>query len=192
MQSENHNNEIAEILMLIKAAWPQFTANQGRVYRKMLDDVPIPVLHKAVEACVRESRFLPTIAEIREKAEAVYKQAKGIESPDASRAWGEVMREISHTGSYGKPKFTDPLTTEAVKRMGWRSICNADISTTSVQRAQFIKIYDTIEKRKTEERRMGFLLSDGKLQAFLGGIADMKALPGKIDSGFMDNGGNEK
>lgn len=168
---------MANILMIIKAAWPQFTENQGKVYAMLLQDIPDAVLYKAVIAVCRESKFLPTIAEIRERAEAIYKTAKGIESPDASKAWEEVGREISRTGRYGRPKFTDPLAAETVKRMGWTSICAAEEKTAAIQRAQFMRIYNELARRKKEDRKTKALLADGMVQAALTTAAGKKKEP---------------
>nr|DAH24411.1 MAG TPA: replication protein P [Caudoviricetes sp.] len=160
---------MANILMMVKAAWPQFTVNQGKVYAMLLQDIPEAVLYKAVIAVCKESKFLPTIAEIRERAEAIYKTAKGIESPDASKAWEAVGREISRTGRYGRPKFEDPLAAETVKRMGWTSICAAEEKAAAIQRAQFMKIYNDLASRKKEDRKTKALLADGMVQAALTG-----------------------
>lgn len=180
MLSENRSqSRIDEILIMIKAAWPSFTENQGIVYAKLLSDIPDIVLYKAVVAVCKESRYMPTIAEIRNKAEAIYKQAKGIERPDASKAWGTVIQEISHTGRYGKPKFQDELTEETVKRMGWVSLCEADSNSTSIQRAQFMKIYTSLAERRTEEREIGYLLADGEIQKLVNNVSSNMLEKGK-------------
>ena len=61
-------------------------------------------------------------------------------------AWGEVIKEISNTGSYGQPKFENPLIAKAVECMGWRTLCLSE--NTAIDRAHFLKIYDALKKRE--------------------------------------------
>ena len=95
---------------MLKAAWPKFTDQQARLYLLMTQDIPEPVLVKAIEALIKESAFLPTVAEIRSRAEALYKAAQGEEPPDAGRGWGEVgggnspprlLRQAENQGPHG-------------------------------------------------------------------------------------------
>ena len=51
------------------------------------------------------------IALIRERALTTEKKLPG-------EAWREVLSEISKTGSWGKPKFSDPLIQKAVEAVG--------------------------------------------------------------------------
>jgi hypothetical protein len=67
----------------------------------------------------------------------------------AGEAWGLVLREVSLTGSYGVPKFVDPLVARAVEAVGWRHICLSE--NIMVERAHFLKIYDTLDIREKQE-----------------------------------------
>lgn len=78
------------------------------------------------------------IAMIREKALAENKLTAG-------EAWGQVMKEISHVGSWGRPNFDNPIVAQAVDCMGWRTLCLSE--NISVERAHFLKIYVTLEER---------------------------------------------
>lgn len=55
---------------MLRAAWPKFTDEQARLYLLMTKDIPEPILVKAIEALIKESAFLPAVAEIRSRAEA--------------------------------------------------------------------------------------------------------------------------
>ena len=163
--------------MLI-AAWPKFTDQQAKLYILMTKDIPDPILVKAIEALIKESRFLPSVAEIRERAAALYKAAQGAEPPDAGRGWGEVVREISRTGYYGKPRISDPVAAEVVRRMGWKEICSAPADETGVLRGQFLKMYAMLQESRREEHNNRALLKDGKVQGFIASLSGSMALEG--------------
>lgn len=92
------------------------------------------------------NRATNIIALIREKALTTDKKLSG-------EAWQEVLVEISKTGSYGIPKFSDPLIKKAVDAVGWRDIC---LSTNiMVERAHFLKIYDTYVSREQYNQTLG-------------------------------------
>lgn len=81
------------------------------------------------------------IALIRELAEE--------KKATAGEAWAEVLREIGRVGSWGKPKFSDPLIQDAVDCIGWNSICSSE--EIMIERAHFLKIYDSIAARRRIE-----------------------------------------
>lgn len=163
---------------MLKAAWPKFTDQQARLYILMTKDIPEPVLVKAVEALIKESAFLPTVAEIRNRAAALYKAAQGAEPPDAGRGWGEVVREISRTGYYGRPQIRDPVAAEVVRRMGWKEICASPADQTGVLRGQFLKMYAMLQESRKEEHNNRALLQDGKVQGFIASVSGSMALEG--------------
>lgn len=163
---------------MLKAAWPKFTDQQARLYLLMTKDIPEPVLVKAIEALIKESAFLPTVAEIRSRAAALYNSAQGKEPPDAGRGWGEVVREISRTGYYGKPQIRDPVAAEVVRRMGWKEICASPADQTGVLRGQFLKMYAMLQESRREEHNNRALLKDGKVQGFIASLSGSMALEG--------------
>lgn len=163
---------------MLRAAWPKFTDEQARLYLLMTKDIPEPILVKAIEALIKESAFLPAVAEIRSRAEALYKAAQGEEPPDAGRGWGEVVREISRTGYYGKPKIRDPTAAEVVRRMGWKEICSSPADETGVLRGQFMKMYAMLQESGREERHNRALLQDGKVKGFIASLSGSMVLEG--------------
>lgn len=163
---------------MLKAAWPKFTDQQARLYILMTKDIPEPILVKAIEALIKESPFLPTVAEIRSRAEAIYKAAQGAEPPDAGRGWGEVVREISRTGCYGKPKIKDPTAAEVIRRMGWKEICATPANETGVIRGQFLKMYAMLQESHKAERHNRALLQDGKVKSYIASLSGSMALEG--------------
>lgn len=72
--------------------------NRLAIYSKLLEDVPVQILSKAVKKLILESKFLPAISEIVEAAESL------IGSVDDNRriktwaeAWGEIERAMFAT-----------------------------------------------------------------------------------------------
>jgi hypothetical protein len=81
------------------------------------------------------------IALIREFAEE--------KSLTAGEAWAEVLCEVKRVGSWGNPKFKDGLVQKAVDCIGWQAICSSE--SIMVERAHFLKIYDSIDARRRIE-----------------------------------------
>lgn len=160
----------AAALAEIHMAWPKFTREQAMLYDRKLQDIPDVILYTAVDALAGESKYLPTIAEIRARAKSLYEQAAGIEKPDAGRGWGEVVKAIGHVGMNRFPKFDDPITSETVRRMGWKEICLAPVDSTSTLRAQFMRMYDMCAERTKESRRNDALLSGGDVKNLIKSI----------------------
>ena len=69
-----------------------------------------------------------------------------------------VFKEISRVGSYGIPKFDDPIVEKTVNCMGWKELCRSDVEDRNIIRAQFFKIYDSFLNREKEVKLVG----DGK------------------------------
>lgn len=163
---------ISEIYM----AWPRFTKQQAALYDRKLKDIPDEILFRAIDALINESEFLPTIAEIRKRARSLYAQAAGITPSDASKGWGDVVVAISRVGMNRFPKFDDPITSETVRRMGWKDICLAPADSTSTLRAQFLRMYREAAEREETTRKNNVALSDGSVKSLIASIATHKRL----------------
>ena len=72
--------------------------------------------------------------------------------PDSGDAWGEVIKAINHFGHYRQEEalasMHEPVAL-AVKRMGWRDLCLSENG--MADRAHFLRIYETMEKRTAED-----------------------------------------
>lgn len=171
----NDNDDRKEAIALIGVAFNNFRESQAQLYVKLLEDIPGELVKKSVVVLIKSSKFPPTIAEIREKSEQIYSMAKGIQAPDAGRAWGEVQKAISKYGSYRTPKFDDSLTEEAVKRFGWNELCTSE-DPVSVMRGQFFKIYEMLAQGKRAERKIKLALGDGKVQELIAGVSERRKI----------------
>ena len=68
----------------------------------------------------------------------------------AGEAWGEVLAEISRTGSYGTPRFSSPIIKKAVDCIGWQSMCLSE--NISVERAHFFRVFENLVRKDHQNR----------------------------------------
>ena len=121
----------------------QVTVETIAVYDRLLADIPPGDLQTVVDQCIAESKFLPTVAEIRERYHALTRTLGHLTATDA---WGMVKSEIRRIGSWGSPEFSDATVAHVVKRMGWRELCLSE-SPEGVDRAQFERMYNETVSR---------------------------------------------
>lgn len=164
-----------QVIALIMAAYPNFTANQGKVYSVLLSqEYPVPVIKQAVVNVIKNSKFMPTVAEILDECKTIVRYARqGEHVYSAESGWQEVYRAIGRDGIYNRPTFKDPLTSEVISMMGWGNICMSEASAMPMIRAQFLKMYHTLEERKETDRRMRKTLANGKIRTLVGQTAKL-------------------
>lgn len=135
--------EAAELVALVVAQWPQtaVTDKTSMVYEAALLDLDFAVAQVAVSRLAKTARWLPTVAEIREVAADLVHGPKRL----GTEAWGDVGDEVRRVGAYGLPRFTDPIVAEAVRVIGWRTICLGDNDVSD--RARFIDVYEGLQQR---------------------------------------------
>ena len=84
------------------------------------------------------------------------------EQKTAGEAWEEVLNLVQRIGSYSYPSyFSSEAVKKSVNAIGWRQICLSE--TPMVERAHFLKIYETIserEKNKILSKPIKLLISD--------------------------------
>lgn len=158
----------AAAMALIKACFPNFTALQGEVYTRLTADIPEGVLCRAVENVIKISRFMPTVAEIREEAGKILKAATGTRTVLPEEEWSKVLRAMAAVGPYRipvmqskkpletneVPTWDNEITARAVKKVGWLVLCNAENTTLPFLQARFIKTWEKMEEQKKTLRRM--------------------------------------
>lgn len=131
-------SEITPFIRKLVAAYPYANVSDETfgIYCQFLSDIPIEHLEILVNQVIAESKFLPTVAEIRDR----YLQMSTLQRPSAADAWGIVQRAIFRTGHSGIPKIQDEIVARVVRGMGWRELCLSD--NVEWTRSQFIKLYD--------------------------------------------------
>jgi hypothetical protein len=177
-------DETTAILRLLAAAYPTQRQRMSRddaramaaVYIAGLADLDADRVRAAVDRLVKSSRWIPTIAEIREAAVDV---AHGTRAP-GGEAWGRCLALIRRYGSHRWPgidfEVGDPVLLATIRSLGWYDLCSSD--NPHADRARFIELYDqlaqgerkeaaiapgatspSLPQRTTEPRRIGELVS---------------------------------
>ena len=172
--------EFVKLLAAIELAYSQFniTSNIPKVdlWYKMLGHYEYPLMAAAVHRHILTNQWPPTISDLTEAAQPAKKEI--------GDTWGKVKKAMAAFGTYREQEAlasVDQLTAEAIKIMGWRSLC---LSTNEMaDRAHFLKIYGSLEKRSREEN-----ILPSNIKNLIGGFSSEKE---KICSGNNANiGGN--
>ena len=165
-------SEAAKVVAILTAAYPaaRMTDATAEVYETMIGDLDFELARRAVTRLVCAAKFLPTVSEIRDAAADLSVGA----GRSAVEAWGDVGMAIRRVGSYGKPKFKDPLVAECVAALGWRSLCLGE-SPEATDRARFCEMYAALQKRQ----RMQDVSEPGRLLPSVGERAP-QALPANV------------
>ena len=117
-----------EFKILVKAMKAVYTkpdfipdADAFNVWYSLLQDLSYMQAQVAIQRHMTESKFPPTIADIREKAEIV-----SIDAPkDWSDGWEEVLKAIRKYGRYREDEALENMsevTKKAVQRLGFQEI----------------------------------------------------------------------
>jgi len=142
-------------------------------YVSNLSDLDRDKTRAAAMALVRTSKWMPTIAEIREM---VVQQEHGRKRPGAE-AWGDVQKAIKAKGVYRTPGvdffFDDPLVAKAVGALGWTSLCNSELQ--GPDRARFIELYDSYDRAARTDAQLSAgatsSLAAGRAAALVASVA---------------------
>lgn len=151
-------NDVAQIMAMIGAAYPNFTVTQavGMVYYDLLKDIPADVLKAATMQCCAEAgrKFAPSVGEIRGAVGEINRQIRGV--PSALQAWGELLKAPKEEKIYEETnernddgaiiinvypyKWSHPLVREVAVMMGFPRF--PDWESESFERTAFLKAYE--------------------------------------------------
>lgn len=136
--------EAARLVAVLLASFPgaKTTPKTSEIYERMLADLDYPTANAAVERLLATSRYMPTIAEIRDACMTLTHGDRAA----GGEAWGECMAAIRRYGIYRVPgkdfSFKDPVVARCVHALGWEELCNSENAT--ADRARFIELYDQL------------------------------------------------
>jgi hypothetical protein len=139
-------------------------------YADLLQDIDADTLATAAKQAAAESKFFPTVAELRERALVIRGMVNGW--PDAAEVFQSAVRQAS---SIGYARFDDTTwPSEAIRdfvKTWWRDICYTDEDNLPTIRAQFRDSYNARARRADQQARN------------LPGTNDMiKRLSGQLDA----------
>lgn len=167
--------EVGQLVAIAVACFPSQQERQmgptAMAWYEMLGDLDYQLALNALKKVLATAKFFPSVAEVREAAVSLVPS----EIPDAEAAWAEFVRarrlhnymrppecmkmadDPEHPGgimSFHEPwDFSHPVIGQTVKAM-WGSWPGAfgtpQDETLGVDRAQFVKIYNTLTKRDRE------------------------------------------
>lgn len=138
------STETKKLVAILIASFPaaKVSLDTVTVYERMLADLDYPAASAAVERLLATSKFLPTVAEIREAALTLYAG----ETRPGGEAWGDVLKAIRKYGYVRAPgidfHFDDPIIADCVRALNWTELCNSENQ--AADRARFIELYDKL------------------------------------------------
>jgi len=105
-----------------------------------LADLPMASIERAVQRAIREAKFMPSVAELREMAGVMLPADRVV------AAWGVFARAATQHGYYTSVSFDDPLINATVRNLGgWIRV--SDLKSEEFDkwfRQQFEKVYLTL------------------------------------------------
>lgn len=139
--------EATEIVSLLQAAWPNYGWRKGTnaAYHLGLSDLPCEAVKAAVVTAIRTRPFCPTPAELR----AIAIEPLTDQVPSVEAAWGEVTEQLLRTSCAQVPTFSHPLIAQAVRILGWESICMSE--TPGVERKHFRDTYLALREKAVKD-----------------------------------------
>ena len=151
---------------MLQIAWStDIPKERMKLYVSMLADINPVTLEQAVANLIKRSKFLPSIAEIREECSALSAFVNAHEElPTAQDAWERVYQVAR---SYGYEKGLDKLEglTKQCAKAIWKSFDpqNGDNFNEMSCRSQFVKNYEVQETRERERLRLSNSIKDNHL-----------------------------
>lgn len=159
--------EVLKVWTILAAAYPNYvreidgkTLQQTlRLYQQLLADVPADVLEATAMQHIAQSKFFPTVAELRQGANTLTLAA--LPERNGEQAWGLVIDTFTDGRYYQfddhayTPEFDDPLIVATLKAMGgyWHLYgCVRDAhGNMPSERARFVECYETLKRRRHED-----------------------------------------
>ena len=140
--------ESGDIIHMLKATWTRkpMRDDTAEIYIMCLRDLCYQDAKAAVLDLISNSKWMPTIAEIRQATLALTD-----DTPSAAEAWAEVNRMFHLGGSWVVPEWSDPIIAKTVDGMGgWQVLCASENGI--ADRAHFLKAYRIEATRKQSQR----------------------------------------
>lgn len=145
-------DDIRQIIGTLSLAYPNFERDKRPdqlaamidIYHRTLYDIDAHLLEAAVMQHITNSKWFPTVAELREAALSIVH----FSDFSAEEAWLEVKQAIRNIGYYGVPQFSAVRIKQTVAAFGWRELCGYDIEQEGIIRAHFMRIYNALQGRE--------------------------------------------
>lgn len=126
---EAYNKEINENQMLV---WYDFFKEYDQLSFK-----------NAIVQCINESKFFPTIADIKQKLVKQTSLEAGLKADEEYDKVIETIRQYGYMREEEALNSLNPLTRNIVRRIGYQELCCADINKKYILRSAFIKSFES-------------------------------------------------
>ena len=162
----NSQQKTTAALSMLQIAWStDMTKERMKLYVSMLADVNPVTLEQAVANLIKRSKFLPSIAEIREECSALSAYVNAHEElPIAQSEWEKVIKVVGTYGFEHGKEHLEGLTLTAARTI-WSSFdprMGHEYNEASC-RSQFIRCYEQLIDREKHRQRMANSIKDNHL-----------------------------
>lgn len=133
----NVDARFARLLVVLAEGWSQtLNEHQIKLYAEGLSDIPYEQLQRAARAALRECRFFPKVAELRQFAVPATDDA-------ALLAWAGFQRAASAVGSWSTLVVEDGYAGHAMRAVfgSWPAYCETDDIGVASRRQEFLAAY---------------------------------------------------
>lgn len=157
-----------QAVAILNTAYPSrpMSDESLKLYTKALSDIHPETLATAVMNLIQTSKFMPSVAEIREEAMKVSDAVNGREVlPDAAEAWA-MLDHAASTHGYDRGLQGLPELVRQVGQGFWHDICYQPITQRTNLLAQFRNAYNmALERRKEQHRIQAAIDANPRLSA---------------------------
>lgn len=175
---------IIKVLAPFLLTFPECKLDESglKIYAMALAEYDPQAIQVAMQKLIKTSKFFPRVADIVEtidglKEYAARQQGKGTLS--SGEAWEDVQREVKRRSYYSSEPwiFATPEVEKAARQFGLYELATLELEAVNTARAQFMRIYDTLVKRKEIDEKYGniFALMDSSVKELFG-ITEQKQL----------------
>jgi len=137
------NDRIAAAVSALAEAFGRELTDAGlTLWVRSLNDLAPESIEQAVMSAVQSSRFMPTVADIRELSGVARHEDR------AALAWVAVEKAVSRLGAYKTVNFDDPTINAAIRSLGgWPVVCGKPADEFEKwTRAEFVKTYAALSR----------------------------------------------
>ena len=119
--------EFVKILTILGMAYNQeFTQEKASIWYGMFKNDNINTFKQAIKNLICKSKFMPSIAEVKEEMVAINYPSLSLNAEDE---WYKVLMAIRKYGSYGQITAMNTFnnyTADIVRRIGWDRLCRSE------------------------------------------------------------------
>lgn len=141
-------------IAVLKASFPNSKVTTDDctmdVWYELLSDLDTQQFQEGIKQVVKNSRFFPSIAEIRETSLGTGQQST---EAKALQAWQKVKIGVRRAGYMNSVKFDDPVVHNVLAGMGgWKKFCSLPEEDERFYRPQFLKSYAAFSRLEAQGR----------------------------------------